>query len=331
VYRDNRNTYGTISRTNLVAPVPAFVETTLAGAQRPMGSGGNVRTEYRLNERDALTFDSYLYGGRFEGRNSSYYTNLDQSRVVTGAFNQFNRNASTYLSQDYDFAFRRQGKPNTQQITAEVEYSSSYNRNTTNLSGALLKADASTPGAIPTERDRSTGNYPTVNAKLDYSIPIKPASKLETGLKATWRRTSSDFTAAYEDEVTGEMEVNPSRTTGIDYHENIVGGYALYSQRIARVQLQTGLRLENANTDFSVPSVSRNFEKTYHSFYPSMVLSYNFTDLRQAKLSYSRRVSRPNPYQLNPIEYKQDDRHLFRGNPGLGAEYTNSYDLSLQE
>jgi outer membrane receptor protein involved in Fe transport len=62
-----------------------------------------------------------------------------------------------------------------------------------------------------------------------------------------------------------------------------------------------------------------------------MVLSYNFNDLRQAKLSYSRRVSRPDPYQLSPIISKQDNRNIFHGNPKLGAEYANSYDLSLQE
>ena len=78
-------------------------------------------------------------------------------------------------------------------------------------------------------------------------------------------------------------------------------------------------------------SLTETFDKEYWSFYPSMVLSYNFSDLRQAKVSYSRRVSRPDPYQLSPIVQKQDNRNIFHGNPNLGAEYANSYDLSLQE
>jgi outer membrane cobalamin receptor len=331
LYRDTRNTSGTISRTNLVNPTPAFVETLLAGSQRPFGTGGNLRTEYRLNEIDAITFDSYFWGGSFEGRNASYYTNLDQSRAVTGLFNQLSVNTSKYMSTDFDLAFRRTGKPNTPSLTAEIEYGDNPNSGTNNLSLDLIQADASMPADRPAERDRNSSHYPSANAKVDYSRPLTKSAKIESGFKATWRKTVNDFTAAYQDPVTGEFEINPARSTGLDYRETIVGGYGLFSQRFRKMQLQTGLRLENADTHFTVASLSKNFDKTYHSLYPSAVLSYNFTDLRQAKLSYSRRISRPNPWQLNPIEYKQDDRHVFRGNPDIGAEYTNSFDLSLQE
>jgi outer membrane receptor protein involved in Fe transport len=331
MYRDNRTSSGTTSRTNLVIPIPAFVETNLAGEQHPHSNGGSVRTEYRLNATNALTFDAYLYGGRFEGNNASYYTNLDGTRTVIGAFNQFNESASKYLSQDYDFAFRQQGKPNTPQLTAEVEYASNYNKNENDLSGTIVKSDATTLESILSERDRTIGRNPYLNAKLDYSRPINPNTKIETGFKGVHRTTKNDFTASYLNETTGDFEVNPARTTGIDYRENILGGYGLLSKRIQKVQLQTGLRLEDANTHFVVPSLSKTFDKEYWSLYPSMVLSYNFTDLRQAKLSYSRRVSRPDPFQLNPIEYRQDSRNVYRGNPNLGAEYANSFELALQE
>ena len=331
IYRDNRYSSGTISRTNLVIPVPVFVETELTGRQNPLSSGANLRTEYRINATDALTFDSYFFGGSFGGTNSSFYTDLDATRTVVGAFNQFVNNTSNYLSQDYDLAFRRQGKPNTPQLTAEVEYNNNYNDGHSDRSGVLLKSDATTPASIPTETDISTGRNPNLNAKLDYSRPINAGSKIESGLKGIWRGNKNDFTASYLNETTGEFEIQPERTSGFDYNENIISAYGLYSQRISKVQLQAGFRLEDANTHFKVPTLSKEFDKEYWSKYPSAILSYNFSDLRQAKISYSRRVSRPNPYQLSPIEYRQDSRNVFRGNPDLGAEYTNSFDLSLQE
>jgi outer membrane receptor protein involved in Fe transport len=331
VYRDNRYTSGSISRTNLVIPVPVYVETGLAGRQNPLSGGSNVRTEYRFNETDALTFDSYFFGGSFDGTNSSYYTDFDGTRTQVGAFNLFADNSSRYVSQDYDLAFRRQGKPNTPQLTAEVEYQNNSNNGNSNRSGQLIQSDATTPAFIPTEKDLSTGSNPYFNAKVDYSHPLMPGSKIETGLKGIWRSNSNDFTASYLNATTGEFEIEPSRTSGFDYNENIVSGYALYSQRISKVQLQAGYRLEDANTHFQVPTLSKDFEKEYWSKYPSAVLSYNFSDLRQLKASYSRRVSRPNPYQLSPIEYRQDTRNVVRGNPDLGAEYTNSFYFSVQE
>src|SRR5678815_2090378 len=139
------------------------------------------------------------FRGRFEGSSRSFYTNMDRDRVVTGAFNQFNQSASTYLSQDYDLAFRRQGKPNTPQLTAEIEYANNYNENNLDLSGVVLQSDSSTPSSILAERDHTLGRNPYLNAKLDYSLPINRNTKFETGSKAIWRRTRNDFTASYED------------------------------------------------------------------------------------------------------------------------------------
>lgn len=331
IYRDTRHNYGSISRENLVVPAPVFVETSLSGTQHPLSGGGNVRTEYRLSETDAFTFDAFLYGGSFNGDNSSRYTNLDRARLVTGAFNQFNESSSDYRSADFNLAFRRQGKPNTRQITAELEYANNANENNSNLWSVLVKPDPSITTLNPAERNNSEWRNPYMNAKLDYSIPVSGNIKLETGFKATWRQTASDFNASFDSTGSGNFEIDPARISGFDYHESIVGGYGLYSQRISKVQVQAGLRLEDANTHFTVPSLSDGFDKEYWSVYPSMVLSYNFSDLRQAKLSYSRRVSRPDPYQLSPIVSKQDNRNIFHGNPKLGAEYSNSYNLSLQE
>ena len=331
VYRDNRFTSGTISRTNLVIPVPAFVETSLNGAQHPLSGGGTIRTEYRLNPTDAFTFDSYLYGGRFGGHNSYLYTDLDGSRSVIGSFNQFNEQLSKNLSQDYDVAFRRQGAPTAPQFSADLEYADNRNNNNVDLSGNLLQSDGTTPASIPSEHDRTIGHYKYANLKVDYTKPFNANTKLEAGFKGTWRNTTNDFTAAYLSATNGAFDVDTARTSGFDYHENIAGGYALYSQRVSKVQLQGGLRLEDATTHFVLPATTQRFDKHYSSAYPSAIVSYNFTELRQAKVSFSRRVSRPDPYQLSPIEFKQDLRNVFRGNPNLGAQYTNSLELGLQD
>ncbi|MEP6729939.1 MAG: outer membrane beta-barrel family protein [bacterium] len=331
LYRDRRFTSGKISRTNLLIPVPVFVETNLDGKQRPISGGATVRTEYRLSEIDVFSADGFLYAGHYGGSNALAYTDLDESRNVIGAFNQFNEQLSKNLSLDYDVAFRRQGPPTIAQFSAEIEYANNDNTNDTDLSGNLLKSDPATPVSIPTEHDRTISHNPYVNAKLDYSKPFSTTTKLETGFKGIWRKQSSDFTAAYRDSSTGIFEINPVRTTGFDYHENIVGAYGLFSQRASKVQLQAGLRLEDANTHFLLPGTSQQFDKDYKSAYPSAIVSYNFSPMRQAKVSYSRRVSRPNPYQLSPIEFKQDQRNVFRGNPNLGAEYTNAFELGLQD
>lgn len=330
-YHDHRATSGTISRTNLVVPVPVYTETILDGRQAPLSGGGTVRTEYRFTDRNSLSLDGFLYGGRYGGDQASDYTDLDAARSVIGLFDQRTSQISRNLSQDYDLTFRHFSKQNTPVFSAEFEFSTNNGTTNIDLSGDVLQPDASTPSAIPTERDHTVGKYPYLNWKTDYTRQFGAATKLESGLKVTQRTTSNDFDAAYLNAATGLYDPAPSRTTAFDYHEDISAGYLLLSNRIDKVQTQAGLRLEDAATYLNLKTVGERFDRRYASAYPSAILSYNFTPLRQAKISYSRRVSRPNPYQLSPIEFRQDTRNVFHGNPGLRAEYTDALEFGYQE
>ena len=331
LYRDHRVTTGTIARENLVNPVPVFVETRIGGTNGPLSGGGTVRSEYRFNDRDALSFDGFLFGGRNAISNASYYTDFDGTRRVIGLFNQFNESALGNSSQDYALAVRRQGAPTTTQFSAEIEYTNNYNRGDVNLSGDVVQSDAATPAAIPREFDKTNGNLHTWNLKADYTKPFSVRTKLEAGVQRTQRSTANDFTASFIDSASGEFVPSGAQSTAFDYTERINAGYAVLSQQIAKVQAQAGLRLEDASTHLDLPRSAISSDNHYKSAYPSAILSYRLTDTRQVKVSYSRRVSRPNPQQLSPAEYRQDTRNVSRGNPALRPEYTDAMEVSVMD
>ncbi len=331
LYRDQRQTSGTISLTNLVIPVPAFTETNLAGTQSPLSGGGTLRSEYRFTNRNVLSFDSYLYGGHFGGDQTSDYTDLDTTRATIGLFDQATSQLSKSVSQDYDLTFRRFTDKNQPLFSTEFEYSNTNANNGIDLSGNVLRPDLSTPPSIPTEHDRTIGRYPYYNWKADYVGQFNPSMKLEAGLKGTRRTTTNDFDAAYLDSTSGTFVSDPARRTAFAYHEDIGAGYALLSNQLGKFQTQEGLRLEDAATYFDLTTLDQVYDRRYASAYPSAIVSYNFTPMRSAKISYSRRVSRPNPFQLSPIEIHQDTRNVFVGNPQLRAEYTNAFEAAYQE
>ncbi|MEP6622441.1 MAG: TonB-dependent receptor [bacterium] len=331
VYGDHRVMSGNIARENLVVPVPARVETRMGGTNRPLSGGGTVRSEYRFNDRDALSFDGFLFGGRNAINNASYYTDLDGTRRAIGQFNQFNESALRNSSQDYAFAVRRQGEPNAMQFSAELEYTSNYNRSDVNLSGDVIQADVATPASIPREFDNTDGNLHTWNLNADYTKPFSVRTKLEAGFQGRQRSTASDFTASFIESGSGEFAPNVAHSTAFDYTEDIHAVYAVLSQEVSKVQAQAGLRLEDATTRLNLPTGAFPFDNHYQSAFPSAILAYKLTDTRQAKFSYSRRVSRPNPQQLSPAEYRQDTRNVFHGNPALRPEYTNAMELSFMD
>lgn len=342
-YRDTHGLTGTSSRTNLAVPVPvpppAFVDSRSAGSVQPTSVGLTLRSEYRFTPHDALSFDAFANRGRYAFDNASYYTDLDGSRAVIGLFDQFSNRFSRNTSQDYAVAFRRTGGPKVTTFSSELRFSNNENTGDTELSGALHQADVSTSvAATRSEHDYTTGSFPSWNLQTDYTHPFGTATKLESGFKGTVRNMTNDFTAAYYDSASALYVPAPARTTAFDYREQIGAVYAVLSQQVRKVQAQAGLRLEHAATRLNLPNAPTSaqqydsrYDNNYASAFPSAIVSYNFTALRQAKLSYSRRISRPNPYQLTPIEYREDSRNVFRGNPALRPEYTDAFELGLQE
>jgi outer membrane receptor protein involved in Fe transport len=332
MYRDHRNINGSSDRTNLVIPVPAFVESHSDGHAQPRFQSMTFRSQYKPTENDAFSADAMLSGGRFARENTFFYSDLDADRGVIGLFNQGNDQVWRSLSQNYTVAYHKTAGPSTTIFSTELRYSNDNNSSNNNLFGELLEADTSTgPAMPPGEHDTSHDRVPAWNWQTDYTHPWGAGTKLETGFKGTMRSTGDNSTVAYLDSLSGIYAADATRANDFDYHERIGAVYAVLSQQIGKVQTQGGLRLEEATTRFRLPTLGQSYDNRYSSAFPSAILSYNFTDMRQVKLSYSRRISRPNPWQLSPIVNRNDARHLFHGNPSLRPEYTDAMEISFQD
>ena len=335
LYHNDQQMDGHTDQTNLTIPTPALVHTRIDGSSQPLWQNGSFRSEYRFTKVNALSFDAMLSGGRFASSNASYFSDFDNTGQIIGLFDEFTNNHSHSINQDYDLGFRHEGDPKSRLFSTELRMTRSHQSGDNDLRGVLRAGDAST-GAAPTpaEHDQSTSGAPSLSLRSDFTQPFGSHTKLETGFKEILRHNTNGLTRAYLDSTSGMYVVDAAGTTAFDYREQIGAGYLLLSQQVGKVQAQGGLRLEEAATQFVLPDSTPNgarFDRRYASAFPSGILSYNFAPTRQLKLSYSRRISRPDPFQLSPIEYRQDARNLFRGNPQLRPEYTDAYEIGLQE
>jgi ferric enterobactin receptor len=331
IYRDRREQSGFSDRTNLTIATPAFVESRFEGSGRPRFGHATLRSEYRFSERDALSFDAMLSGGRFARESNLVYEDLDAQREVIGRFDQVSEVTSRSVSQDYAATFRRMRDPSTTILSAELRYNTNGWSNRNERLSTVSDADPATPPTVlPAQLDATRTDMPSWNLQADHTLTLGRRTKLESGFKGTLRTNENDFRPSVLDRATGEYVLDADRANAFEYRERIGAAYAVLSQLIGKVQTQAGLRLEDASTRFTTASGERH-DARYASVFPSAIVSYNFTQMRQVKLSYSRRVTRPNPFQLNPVPFREDARREFRGNPRLRPEYTDAIELGLQE
>jgi len=120
------------------------------------------------------------------------------------------------------------------------------------------------------------------------------------------------------------------RSNEFEYDETVHAGYAVLNQGVGKVDLQAGLRAEYTSREFFLANTGETFPKDYWSFFPSGLAAYNIDTQQQLRVSYSRRIQRPDIRLLNPFGFNEDQRNRFQGNPALEPEYTHAMEMAYQ-
>jgi outer membrane receptor protein involved in Fe transport len=111
----------------------------------------------------------------------------------------------------------------------------------------------------------------------------------------------------------------------------VLAAYATFSQQIKKFSYNVGVRVESSKYDGTLITTGKTFSNQYpFSLFPSAFATYKLTDKQDIQLNYSRKINRPNFFQLIPFIDYTDSLNLSRGNPNLVPEFTNLIEISYQ-
>jgi ferric enterobactin receptor len=109
----------------------------------------------------------------------------------------------------------------------------------------------------------------------------------------------------------------------------VFAAYLTYSSSIKDFSYKLGLRAESSSYAGELTNTGEKFKNSYPvSLFPSVFLTQKLKDNQQLQLSYSRRINRPNFFQLIPFIDYTDKLNITKGNPALVPEFTQSLELS---
>ncbi|RYY83493.1 MAG: TonB-dependent receptor, partial [Chitinophagaceae bacterium] len=159
-----------------------------------------------------------------------------------------------------------------------------------------------------------------VVVQTDYANPLSDKSKIEAGARVQIRDIVSDINYDLAGKNTATYYTNQERVYAV---------YGTFSSKIKNFGYQFGLRAESS-TNEGIQNRKQTFRTEYPvSLFPSVFLSQKLTDASDLQLNYSRRINRPNIFQMFPFTDYTDSLNISRGNPGLVPEFTNSLELSF--
>ncbi|MBS1545668.1 MAG: TonB-dependent receptor [Bacteroidetes bacterium] len=286
----------------------------------------NAGIDYDINKTNSLT------GGiRFGTRNGWNYqdnllTSTYQNDLLTGTSL---RNVNTQdLSNNIDASLNYTHTFAKPQREFSVLTLYSRNNRTNDFTNSILNQTDLTTASRLMNENKSFNEEITVQA--DYQTPISTNQLLEVGGKNISRNVSSDYKYfSSVGEGTYVPIANSSLANVFNYNQNITAGYLAYTY-----SSKSGYSLK-AGSRYEYTTINANFatEKTpvvipsYGVLVPSVNLSKKLKS-GTVKIAYNRRIQRPSIQFLNPNYQASNPYNASIGNPNLGPEYTNNYELS---
>lgn len=162
--------------------------------------------------------------------------------------------------------------------------------------------------------------------QADYVFPVTENSKLEAGLRASFRDMVNDYVVTQQDD-NGDFYPLPGLDNYFIYNEDIQALYAIYGNKYKKISYQAGLRAEWTNVKTTLLYTNEINPRKYANLFPSAHISFDLGNDNALQISYSRRVRRPVYNELSPFFTFSDSRNFMSGNPNLNPEYTNAFEV----
>jgi outer membrane receptor protein involved in Fe transport len=160
--------------------------------------------------------------------------------------------------------------------------------------------------------------------KLDYTRPLSGMAKLKTGVDLDVETADLDASGSRNGAPAGAL------TNLFLFDQTLAQAYVTYERPMGKLTALAGLRAEAVGIDLDQVTQGLVDGQDYRRLYPSLHLAYDLAEGRKLTASYSHRVTRPSPQDLNPYRVVVDPLNLRAGNPQLAPQDTHSYELGYE-
>lgn len=315
-----------------------FEDPTTALNQDDLGERGgfahtlNGNIDYSLSKHSTLSYQAMVSRRTGDSQGLVSYRVTDANEDLIRRYQRETGSDRFDLNFDHRLSYQRILEPGRNELSAELQFEHETERRESIYAQRDLTMSGDPADQTPERQavDQDENNI-ELAAKIDYVRPLGNGT-LEAGYKGDYESLDNSFHSESFDYAAGGFTPDVSLNNSFIYDEVVNAAYLMGSQELGRFGAQVGVRAEQAYTTFNLTTTNETFDNSYVSIFPSAHLSYKLQEGResrkQLRLSYSKRVNRPNTWQMNPFDDFEDP--LFRrvGNPYLNPEYTHAFEVS---
>lgn len=289
--------------------------------------------DYFIDNRNTLSFSQNFVKGRFSNNETQIQEYLDVNQVLTQSGSRFSDGAAQFKRSNSQLNFTHNFPKNGKELTADITYNKGDGFNNSQIANYYYNPDG-TPSQDPNfVRNSGSNDNKQITIQTDFVNPLTENSKLEMGLRA-FRQENANIYNAFS--LADAIEIKLPLSTNVKYDESVYAGYVTYSNKWKGIKYQAGLRGEYSRFNGELVDSAQQFGyklpldigNIFDGLFPSLYLTKEVGEGKEMQLNFSRRIRRPDFWQLNPFIDINDPLNIRQGNPQLRPEYVNSFELN---
>jgi outer membrane receptor protein involved in Fe transport len=308
------------------APVPYSEQ--LSDSKRG-GISNSIRTgmDIFLSERDILTGALiYRYGNDFNDSRVNFYDYDRRGGNLQSITERVQDESEKEPNLEYDLTYERKFEEKGRKFITTLSVQDNRETEHADYTETFYDPFRNELGVTPLlQRSNIDEQSNELILQTDYAHPLGKNKKFEIGGKMSMRIIKNDYLVEELQENTWKNLTNISNN--FNYDEDIIAVYGIFGNKIGKWSYQLGLRAEYSHVITELEESNEVNDREYANLFPSAFLNYELNKGNAFQISYSKRISRPRFWYLNPFFTYSNTRRLFGGNPNLDPEFTDSYEL----
>jgi outer membrane receptor protein involved in Fe transport len=301
---------------------------------------GRLGVDYSINNRNTISFNGMIMGGKFKTHDEQSYEILDKNSVQRLNGGRLNDQLAAFQNYNAQVVYKKTFPTQGKEFTVDGSYNHTDSHNsylfttTTHLNPDTI--------SIPTTYQNNIGGT-TANQyvlQLDYVNPISETRKFEAGIKSFYKNS---LTSNNTSNATGNQDVyvhDSIMSNKYVIDDMVNAAYVNYNDKIFwDISYQAGLRFEASYYKGSITDKKQTFSYQYpsstddilKSLFPGIYLSKKLKSNQELQVNFSRKINRPNFFQLMPFIMFSDKQNIRIGNPQLKPEFKNIAEVNYNK
>lgn len=294
---------------------------------------GRLGIDYSINNRNTISLNGMIVGGKFNTNDEQTYT-LDYYDPTTFKLDGWRKNEQRAAFQNYNaqILYRKTYPTVGKELTMDANYNYTDAANGYLFTTTTHLDNPATDLPVQYQKNDGYSNSNQGVFQLDFVNPLSETRKFEAGLKSYYKNSLSSNSTFGATGSTDEYTRDSIMSNRYVIDDMINAAYVNYSAKsFWDIGYQAGLRFEqsyyagnivdkNQKFSYNYPSTSNDILK---SLFPALYFSKKLKKSQEVQLNFSRKINRPNFFQLMPFVMFADKQNYRIGNPQLKPEFKN--------